>query len=140
MKAEVAHADAVIHAGDFTSEECYDSFIDASKAFYAVRGNNDFFRLPAELRMELDGIKIAVIHGHQARSTYENWLVYYFKDYQPDIIIFGHTHAPLLRKMSDGTTLLNPGSVTHRRGAPYHSIAEIDTSENPFKARIIALD
>jgi predicted phosphodiesterase len=43
-----------------------------------------------------------------------------------DLVIFGHSHIPLLAREPSGGTILNPGSATDRRRQPFHSMAEID--------------
>jgi putative phosphoesterase len=139
MKDAVVAADAVIHAGDYATDACRNSFIANAKAFYGVRGNNDFFSIPSELNITLGGLRIAVTHGHQAYGySRESWLVEHFAEFAPDIIIFGHTHRAFLGKV-DGVILLNPGSVTQRRGAPHHTMAEFNTDE-PAQVQIINID
>ena len=38
-------------------------------------------------------------------------------------IVFGHSHIPLIRRLDDGTWLVNPGSPTDRRRQPDFSWA-----------------
>jgi hypothetical protein len=42
-----------------------------------------------------------------------------------DVVVFGHSHVPLLDAAPDGFLILNPGSPTDRRKQPRHTMAEI---------------
>ena len=105
--------DLLIHAGDH-----YSDAIELAEEFglevKSVIGNCDF---PGEGNAEElisinDGeFKIFVVHGHQygVKSGLEK-LYYRGLELEADIIVFGHTHLPLLLK-EDDVTLLNPGSI-----------------------------
>ena len=55
------------------------------------------------------------------------------------VVVFGHTHLPVCED-SDGLLLLNPGSPTERRRAPFRSFAELDLGDDGVVvARIVAL-
>ncbi len=70
-----------------------------------------------EMVLELEGHRILLTHGHlqNVKHTMNNL---YFKAQQSriDIVLFGHTHAPYLKK-EDGIWFMNPGSPTFPQGA-----------------------
>ena len=47
-----------------------------------------------------------------------------FKDEELDIIIFGHSHMPVVRYVGR-TLLINPGSPTDKRRLPRFSFAQL---------------
>ena len=55
------------------------------------------------------------------------------------VVCFGHTHLPVCEDR-DGLLLLNPGSPTERRRAPWHSYAELTIGPDAaLAARIVRL-
>jgi uncharacterized protein len=117
-------ADATLHAGDFFAVEAFEEIKALSRGpLHAVYGNVDESRLrdllPGMLEVELEGIRVAMIHdagpskGRVARMRKR------FPD--ADAVVFGHSHLPL-REGEDGFQIFNPGSPTERRRAPRHSM------------------
>jgi putative phosphoesterase len=124
--------DALIHLGDIEGTEAHlDAIFDCPK--YLVRGNNDFFSsLPEEIEFSLGSYKVWATHGHSYHINMgPEWLIQEGKAREADIVMFGHTHRPYLKKYAD-IIALNPGSVSYprqegRKGS--YMIMEID-SEN----------
>lgn len=122
-------ADMILHAGDYVrdAEDLVSIFPD--KDIRYVKGNNDLFsRAPHFIIVEIDGVKILVIHGHEQHVKYEmnySTLCAFAIKNGCDTVVFGHTHIPY-----DGTTdnvkLVNPGSV--RFGGTY-AILEIENGK-----------
>ncbi len=54
------------------------------------------------------------------------------------MIVFGHTHWPICEE-SDDVLLLNPGSPTDRRRAPWPSYASLELADGRVDARIVRL-
>ena len=122
---QISESDMIIHCGDFTSREFYD-FLNSTKKLSAVKGNNDSRiseLLGTELKMQLNGFRIAVTHGHN--SGIEN-LHHKYSD--SDIIIFGHTHHPSVENVRD-QLLINPGSLTANRYVDYNSFMIMNINE-----------
>lgn len=75
-------------------------------------------RLKTREFLQLNGIKIAIIHGspyNDDEYIYENDLNSNFlKDVDAKILILGHTHVPYIKKFDNGM-ILNPGSVGQPR-------------------------
>jgi len=117
---EVECADLVIHAGDWIDTELFDRMTARAARLVGVWGNNDPMdlreRLPEIARVEVDGVRIAVVHetgparGREARSDE------LFPD--ADVLVFGHSHIPWDSVSPGGLRLLNPGSPTDRRRMP----------------------
>jgi uncharacterized protein len=118
--AAVEAADVVIHAGDWTSEELLDRLHDRSARLVGVLGNNDHGalreRLPEVARVELDGVRFAVVHETGAKEGRERRADLAYPD--TDVLVFGHSHIPWDTVSPRGLRLLNPGSPTDRRRMP----------------------
>jgi hypothetical protein len=63
--------------------------------------------------LQLDGFDIIVSHGDQLGSPTPAQLHEAFPD--AEIILFGHTHKPLLELVDRTVTVMNPGSAGPRR-------------------------
>jgi putative phosphoesterase len=116
-------ADVVIHAGDFSTLAVYEELAGVCRELVAVHGNVDDTelrrRLPERVELEVDGVRLGVIHdagparGRLARLRRE------FPD--ADGVVFGHSHLPL-HEAEAGFQIFNPGSPTERRRAPHRSM------------------
>lgn len=107
--------DLVIHLGDLEGAEDY---LEAAAAcpVEAVRGNNDYFSdLPDEKVIEVAGKQVLITHGHYyyVAAGVEK-LIKEAMGRNIDIVMFGHTHRPLLRQKR-GLVVLNPGSLSYPR-------------------------
>jgi len=86
----------------------------------AVYGNNDHGalreRLPEVARVELEGVRFAVVHETGDAKGRERRCAERFPDV--DVLVFGHSHIPWDTVADTGLRLLNPGSPTDRRRQP----------------------
>ncbi len=135
----VREADAVIHAGDFTTEPVLDAFQAEADRLYGVVGNNDppgvHDRLPAERVVEHEGVRLVVVHGHEHTDTALSLLG---QQEAADLVVFGHSHRPGVYQ-GDGVTLLNPGSHAQpRRYRPAH--AELEPGGDTVRGRLVDPD
>ena len=92
------------------------------REFTFVRGNNDFGSVsPEECLLELGGMRIFAVHGHQygVGAGVES-LFQAARRLGAQIVLSGHTHVAKT-EYRDGITLLNPGSIARPRagGASY---------------------
>ena len=121
--------DMVIHCGDVEGSEYLISESAGCKTVI-VQGNNDYFSdLPREMIVQLGKYKALVTHGHAyyVNMGYEH-LVREAKKRKVDMVIYGHTHRPVITE-ENGIKVLNPGSLTYPRqeGRKYtYIIMEID--------------
>ena len=76
---------------------------------HAVRGNvdDDDGELRNAVDLQLDGIHIHLSHGHELGSPTPAALA---ARYQADVIVFGHTHRPLITHVGP-TLVVNPGAA-----------------------------
>ncbi|WP_122817659.1 metallophosphoesterase family protein [Nocardioides pantholopis] len=119
--AEVDRADVVLHAGDWVDVSLLDALEARSRRLVGCYGNNDGpalrARLPEVARVEIGGVRLAVVHetgdarGREARCAAA------YPDV--DVLVFGHSHIPWDSTTGTGLRLLNPGSPTDRRRQPY---------------------
>ncbi|WP_406108309.1 metallophosphoesterase family protein [Micromonospora globbae] len=117
----IEEADVVLHAGDWVDESLLDAVEGRSRRLVGVYGNNDGSalraRLPEIARVELDGLRVAVVHETGPRTRREERCAARFPD--TDLLVFGHSHIPWDSVAPGGLRLLNPGSPTDRRSQPY---------------------
>lgn len=107
--------DMVIHCGDVEGSEYLIAEAAGCKSVI-VQGNNDFFSdLPSETIVQLGNYKALVTHGHRyyVSMGYEH-LVREAKKRHLDVVIYGHTHRPVIAR-EDGILVINPGSLTYPR-------------------------
>jgi putative phosphoesterase len=140
LREQIGPVDALLHAGDH--------FADAPRvaqalglpqaACHAVVGNCDWGAPgPKEAVLELGGVRIFLVHGHNhgvkaglLRITYAA------AEAGARVAVFGHSHVPVLQEAS-GILLLNPGSPTQPRWQGPPSVAVLTISEQKVAAEHI---
>jgi hypothetical protein len=136
-----AEVDHLLHAGDVGPLQLLDE-LEAIAPVTAVYGNTDGDevrrRLPQVAMVELDGFDIAVTHGDQLGSPTPEGLNAAFP--QAQIIVYGHTHRPLLTVVDVVVTVMNPGGAGHRRFGlpPSVGILELEPGIPP-RGRLLPL-
>jgi uncharacterized protein len=136
-----AEVDHIVHAGDLGSLDILTE-LETLAPVTAVYGNTDGFdvrdRLPQVATLELDGFAIVVTHGDQLGSPTPENLNTAFPD--AEIIVYGHTHRPLLTVIDLVVTVMNPGSAGPRRFklAPSVGILELEPGIPP-RGRVVPL-
>jgi putative phosphoesterase len=114
-------ADVVVHAGDWVDESMLDRLLARAAHLIGVYGNNDGpalrARLPEVARVELDGLRLAVVHETGPAAGREARCAARYPD--RDVLVFGHSHIPWDTTAATGLRLLNPGSPTDRRRQPH---------------------
>jgi putative phosphoesterase len=119
-------ADVVLHAGDVVTHDLLDE-LRAFAPVHAVLGNNDHALegvLPERMQLELDGVRVALVHDSGPRKGRPARLRRWFPD--ADVVVFGHSHLPVDDVGVDGQRLFNPGSPTERRRAPHRSFGVLE--------------
>ncbi len=133
--------DHILHGGD-VGEPSILSDLEALAPVTAVYGNTDGPELRAILpqvaSLRLDGFDIVVTHGDQFGSPTPASLHYAFPE--AEIIVYGHTHRPLLELVDRTVTVMNPGGAGPRRFdlLPSVGIMELEPGIPP-RARLVAL-
>lgn len=115
-------ADLIVHAGDWVEVAVLDE-LESLGPVVGVWGNNDGAdlrsRLPEIARVEVDGIRLAVVHETGDARTRERRMEGAFDG--TDVLVFGHSHIPWDSTTPGGLRLLNPGSPTDRRRQPHRT-------------------
>ena len=101
--------------------------------------------LPRELRLQVAAAKLLVTHGspesideHITEDTPVERLKNLAETAKADVIIVGHSHEQLWRKIN-GASFVNPGSVG-RPGDANHQAAYAILKFNPFTVEMIRVD
>ena len=124
--------DMVIHCGDAEGSE-YALTEAAGCPVHIVLGNNDFFsELPRELTLDIGPNRVWVVHGHNYYVSMGNEnLKREAVARGMDIVMYGHTHRPVLD--TDGDVIaVNPGSLSYPRQEgrqPSYVIMELDQED-----------
>jgi putative phosphoesterase len=126
---KVGNIELLIHLGDFESSADYIEAVSPCR-LEMIAGNNDYFSdYPNEKIIQINDYKVLLLHGHRQRVNFElDTLKNYGLNKGVDIIMFGHTHIPLIN-IEDNITLINPGSITLPRQdgrKPTYILMEID--------------
>jgi len=133
--------DHIVHAGDLGPLDLL-AELEGLAPVTAVYGNIDGVdvraRLPRVARVELDGFRIVVTHGDQFGTPTPETVQQAFPD--AEILVFGHTHRPLLTLVDVVVTVMNPGGAGHRRFnlPPSVGILELEPGIPP-RGRLVPL-
>jgi putative phosphoesterase len=120
------HADAVLHCGDVVERGLLAELASYAPV-HAVLGNNDVSlrgSLPERLVVEIDGVRVGMVHDSGATKGRPARLRRAFPDCE--VVVFGHSHAPVDEVGVDGQRLFNPGSATQRRMQPHPSFGVLE--------------
>ena len=133
--------DHIVHAGDIGSLDLLTE-LEAVAPVTAVYGNTDQpevrQRLPQVAHVELEGFDVVVTHGDQLGTPTPEGLNAAFPDAQ--IIIYGHTHRPLLTVVDVVVTVMNPGGAGHRRFGLPPSVGLLELEPGiPPRGRLLPL-
>lgn len=136
-----AEVDQILHGGDVGPAALLDQLAELAPVT-AVYGNVDGLevrkRCPQVARVELDGFIVVVTHGDQFGSPTPEILHREFSD--AEIIVYGHTHRPVLEMVDKTVTVMNPGSAGAARFGvpPSVGIMELEPGIPP-RARLVPL-
>ena len=133
--------DHILHAGDVGEPQILVE-LEAIAPVTAVYGNADGpelrARLPQVAELELDGFDVVVTHGDQLGHPTPEKLHATFP--RAEIIVYGHTHRPLLELVDRTVTVMNPGGAGQPRFRlkPSVGIMELEAGIPP-RARLVPL-
>jgi uncharacterized protein len=137
---EIEAADLLLHAGDLSTADVLAELESIGPPLRAVHGNIDspelVERLPAELSLELEGVKVSMLHDAGPTKGRLDRMRARFPE--ADVVVFGHSHLPLHEKTA-GFQLFNPGSPTERRTAPAHTMGIAEVSRGQITLRHVLL-
>ncbi|MDX2121630.1 MAG: metallophosphoesterase family protein [Gemmatimonadota bacterium] len=136
-----AQVDLILHAGDIGSLDLL-AELEAIAPVLAVYGNCDGWdiraRVPQVLERRIEGLDLVLTHGDQLGSPTPAGLHHLWPE--ADIIVFGHTHRPLLTTIDVVRTVMNPGGAGHRRFDLPASVGIMELEAGlPPRARLVPL-
>lgn len=132
--------DAWFHLGDYAMDA--DRLSGATgKRVYSVAGNCDFLSdAPLELTVELEGLKLLLIHGHRygvsANDTYRACLR--AQELNCTALFYGHTHVSEISNYG-GLITINPGSPSSPRSGRRPSFAIAELEDGRIRAKIVVI-
>jgi len=133
-------ADVVLHCGDVVERGLLGE-LAAYAPVHAVLGNNDVTlrgALPERLVLDLAGVRVGMVHDSGVTKGRPARVHRMFPEC--DVVLFGHSHAPVDDVGIDGQRLFNPGSPTQRRMQPHPSFGELDFDDGRITGhRVISL-
>jgi putative phosphoesterase len=133
--------DHILHAGDLGPIDVLTE-LESLAPVTAVYGNTDGPEVRSRLlqvaQVELEGFRIVVTHGDQLGSPTPDKLHAAFPE--AEILVFGHTHRPLLTLVDVVVTVINPGGAGPRRFdlPPSVGILELEPGIPP-RGRLVPL-
>lgn len=122
--------DLLVHLGDIEgAEQLYSEAVDCPVEM--VAGNNDYFSdLPIEKMVHIGSFEVMLTHGHRYYIGMGNEMLQAeARTRGADIVMYGHTHRPVI-EFNGGLTILNPGSLSYPRQEgkkPSYIMMEIDS-------------
>jgi uncharacterized protein len=125
--------DVILHAGDIGASDILVELATIGPV-HAVMGNTDSPALQPgvqdEVRLELEGFAIVLVHGHRLGSPNADNLVAAYPE--ADIIIYGHTHRQRIDRRGD-CLIVNPGAAGAARFdlKPAVAILELERGAEP---------
>lgn len=135
--AALEGVELILHAGDVGGRSVLDE-LSAIAPVHAVFGNTDAPGEPglrAHVSLDIEGLSIHLSHGHELGSpTAERLLARYTED----VIVFGHTHRPLLER-SGSRLVVNPGAAGPRRFNLKPSVARMRVEKGRADVEIVRL-
>lgn len=133
-------ADLVLHAGDVTAASVLDELEELGPPVHAVHGNMDDAalqeRLPKTRVVDVGGLQIGMTHDPGPRAGREERLAARFPGCAA--VVYGHTHEPQVARAGE-VWILNPGSPTERRRAPWHSMLVLEVMQGSVEPELIPL-
>ncbi|MBD8014973.1 metallophosphoesterase [Microbacterium sp. APC 3898] len=125
-------ADFIIHAGDWQTMDVYHE-LAAYADIDGVTGNVDPWDILDKFGRKkiftFGDLKIGVVHGDSDRKPTEKQAFDTFANDDVDIIVFGHSHTPIMREV-EGITLFNPGSPTDKRRQEQYSFGLLEIGDS----------
>ena len=112
IEKEQPHVMLFLGDGLYDAEKMREEYPDLP--IITVPGNCDWGSLDEPERLiELDGVRILMMHGHTRGVKYGGMNAYYAaREMGADVLLYGHTHRPTVEY--DGTLYtMNPGSIRY---------------------------
>jgi putative phosphoesterase len=127
----------ILHAGDVGPPHVLHE-LERFAPVHSVEGNTDdpAMGLPERVTLTLAGVAVLVTHGHELGSPTPARLA---ARYDADIIVFGHTHRPVIEQVG-ATLVVNPGAAGPPRFNLLPSVAILELGPGGPEVRIVTLE
>jgi len=125
----------ILHSGDVGGSAILDE-LRMIAPVKAVFGNTDPLGEPGlsqEIIIEINGIRVHVSHGHEVGSPTPIKLA---ARYEADIVVFGHTHRPLVSRLGK-QLFVNPGAAGPKRFNLAPSVGRLTIANGNAEVKIV---
>lgn len=137
-----AGVDRILHAGDVGGPEILTE-LSAVAPVTAVAGNTDGFSLAGQLRaweaLVLGGVRFLLIHQVGRPEKPGPGIRRLIDGQRPEVLVFGHTHAPFDRVI-EGVRFFNPGGAGPPRFRLPRTVALMEVSSTGIHPRHLLLE
>jgi putative phosphoesterase len=138
--ALAARADHIIHTGDISVMEVL-HVLRTWAPVTAVHGNVDDMEtrasVPVTAQVIIGGVTFGVVHDAGARQGRHERLAQLLPSC--DVRVYGHSHEPELSRLHGGGWVLNPGSPTQPRRAPFPSVIWVEVADQVVTAELLRI-
>ena len=134
----LAGVELILHAGDVGGDDVLLE-LEQIAPVRAVYGNTDppgHPRLAGEIDETIGGVRVHVSHGHELGAPTPDKLL---ARYVADVLVYGHTHKPLVVQASD-RWVVNPGAAGPRRFNVVPSVARMTIRDRVVEVKIVELE
>ena len=138
LRTALAGVDVIIHAGDVGGADVLRQLSEIAPV-EAVSGNVDDRRDPLlrrERSLPVGALTIHVSHGDELGSPRPELLL---ARYAGDVLVYGHTHRPLVFRSADNRLVVNPGAAGPRRFDITASCARLTIANGHADVEIVPL-
>lgn len=132
-------ADVLLHLGDGAEDAARFAASHTRPVVHSIRGNCDFFLASLSVKEEailsVEEVKLFACHGHRY-GVKRDLMPLFYKGLSEGagLVLFGHTHEPLLLE-KETITLLNPGSLGQSSDGFFH-YATVEIEGARMKCRL----
>lgn len=135
--------EAILHAGDVGRDEVFIE-LQTIAPVHAVRGNMDLpgslaWSCPEEAAMPFAGVQFLIVHDLGPLTPANRYRSRIIQYYQPQVIIFGHTHVPYLQTHQN-VLYCNPGSAASGRSGHPPSVGLLEIVQTRVAANILPIN
>jgi uncharacterized protein len=133
-------SDLILHGGDFVTLAFVEELRALGPPVEGISGNMDEPALKElllrERVVEVADVRIGMVHNAGPRLGREARLAARFPDCHA--VVYGHTHVPQVERFQH-LWVLNPGSPTERRSAPFHAMLILRVDGGEIEAELVRL-
>ncbi len=134
---EIEQPHHVLHLGDCTRDLDALREVFPTLSMTGVAGNCDFDVLERnEKLIELGGKRILMLHGHtRGVKMSAQRAIYAALELSADVLLFGHTHIPLVDRAGE-LTIMNPGTCS-RQGRVTYGLITIENGKLDCRTAVL---